>query len=792
MLQGFRRGRRGQFKHIAHGLLPAASIAPKAAVPRTPPPRSPNPSPERPRSALAAAILATTLTGRTVAIPQPRRRSQSEGDTTYADQDGLIHPYATIAELRPQQGWQNEAGRRSSLLSFSALDYAEDDSSSQLCSSHEELGPGGAHPAKGARGAAVYALPCRNQVPLSHEVDREEEENFSKHDGCRGSPPASERTQEKDDKHVLNLKDEKPPLCEKPPPSPDVSGRARQRGLEITREKFQDLKEENGFLSDKNRTLAFELKMVKQTVKDLHSQLKRVEKENQKLKEALPVSSPEVMPELFNLRKHAQELVDENDGLKMTVHRLNAELSRYQTKFRHLSKEESLTIEGLPSEGPTPPWLLDVKYLSPLLLAYEDRMKEKDELSATLQEEMKMFRLRVQEVVKENEDLHQKLKKSDPVNSEKWHQLQTQAELLSKENKLLTEQLEVQRKKAKDAHQEHLEEVSQLKKQLTLLETITQSQERELSESKKQLEALRLECQELRTQLDGKIALNVHASIVNELESHLQKEEERESAEMDKLMEKLTSLQLENKSLLMEKDNLTATSRALREELGQTQRRCRRSEKKMEVLKKQVEKSMEKEMSAHQYLADLVGLAETITQERDLLICLAKCLESEKCGILNRILEGNVRLGRLEEKVKGYRKRTALKVGDISHRLTEQQEDFSSRTAQYQQEMRHLQRVLQDKQEVLDAALQQKRDMEGELEVVWEATSKENLRIRKLLQDALERRSLWDSQALEVLCAESLSPGDQLDGFGFSYCDMKPPPALPLGPVDSPGREALA
>lgn len=45
-------------------------------------------------------------------------------------------------------------------------------------------------------------------------------------------------------------------------------------------------------------------------------------------------------PELHYLRKQAQELVDENDGLKMTVHCLNVELSRYQTKFRHLSKEE--------------------------------------------------------------------------------------------------------------------------------------------------------------------------------------------------------------------------------------------------------------------------------------------------------------------------------------------------------------------------------------------------------------------------------------------------------------------
>lgn len=44
--------------------------------------------------------------------------------------------------------------------------------------------------------------------------------------------------------------------------------------------------------------------------------------------------------ELQNLRQHAQELVDENDALKLTVHRLNVELSHYQTLFRPLSKQE--------------------------------------------------------------------------------------------------------------------------------------------------------------------------------------------------------------------------------------------------------------------------------------------------------------------------------------------------------------------------------------------------------------------------------------------------------------------
>ncbi|PNI38091.1 CEP89 isoform 5 [Pan troglodytes] len=343
MLLGFRRGRRSHFKHIIHGLLPAASVAPKAAVPRTPPPRSPNPSPERPRSALAAAILATTLTGRTVAIPQPRQRSRSESDVSSVEQDSFIEPYATTSQLRPRPNWQSEMGRRSSLPSFETLDYGdEEDIETQLSSSGKELGDVSAREDRGGHSDDLYAVPHRNQVPLLHEVDSEDDENISHQDGFPGSPPTPQRTQQKDGKHpVLNLKDEKPPLCEKPPPSPDITGRVRQRYTEITREKFEALKEENMDLNNMNQSLTLELNTMKQAMKELQLNLKGMEKEKRKLKEAEKASSQEVAaPELLYLRKQAQELVDENDGLKMTVHRLNVELSRYQTKFRHLSKEE--------------------------------------------------------------------------------------------------------------------------------------------------------------------------------------------------------------------------------------------------------------------------------------------------------------------------------------------------------------------------------------------------------------------------------------------------------------------
>lgn len=44
--------------------------------------------------------------------------------------------------------------------------------------------------------------------------------------------------------------------------------------------------------------------------------------------------------ELHDARQQAQELVDENDALKRSVHRLSVELSAYQTKYRPLNKQE--------------------------------------------------------------------------------------------------------------------------------------------------------------------------------------------------------------------------------------------------------------------------------------------------------------------------------------------------------------------------------------------------------------------------------------------------------------------
>ncbi|XP_014451082.1 centrosomal protein of 89 kDa isoform X1 [Alligator mississippiensis] len=786
MALSFRRGRKGPFKHIAHGLVPAATIAPKPAVPRTPPPRSPNPSPERPRSALAAAILVTTLTGRTVAIPQPRQRSLSESDSTCLEQEGF-EPYATITELRMGPNWKRDGSERSPVQSLEVSgNFCEDEDMDTYLSDIEKE-PEASYQGTEKRNETfsndvIYSVPYKNKqekLLASPGIDMGENEISSPETAIQTIVDQSNVQVEEDELPALILKEEKlsveKPLSEKPPPSPDVSARARQVWMGKTKEKFQELKQENWSLNNANQTMLWQVEELKQQMKELQVKLRSLEKENGKLKEAAekPQREEEVA-ELLSLRQQAQELVDENDGLKMTIHRLNVELSRYQTKFRPLSQEENLQVRGLPLKGPPPPWLLDMKYLSPLLLAYEDRMREKDDLNVAHEKEMKNFRVRVEELVKENEQLYQQLNKNSATTSKEWQQLQTQAKLVLEENGVLMKQLEIQQAKAKDNHNQHIQEVSKLTKQIMMLEAKKQSQEEKISEYQKKLEALHATCKELKDKLNGRVTAEKHSALVNELKSQLQQEEENRSAELKDLMEKLVTLQAHNKSLLLEKNELVADNKILGAELETAQKTNRRSQKKIRLLKEQLEETMEKEVAAHQYLANLISLAENTVQERDHLILLAKCLENEKHGVLDKIIEGNVRLGRLEEKVKVYKKKAAGKLGDINLKMTEQEKEFAGKTAQYQQEMKHLQRLLQDKQETLDEVLQQKRKVEGELEIVWESTSKENRRMKELLHKSLEKNNMWNTVRVYESYLDEISEKDLVCGYDFNYCDVKP------------------
>ncbi|XP_009301588.1 centrosomal protein of 89 kDa isoform X3 [Danio rerio] len=698
-----RRKEKREFRNIAHGLIPAATIAPRPAVPRTPPPRSPNPSPERPRSALAAAILSSSLTGRTVAIPSPRQRSYSESDCSRADSQADFEPYATALYTRDR--WPGSVTGRPPVPSPGRTD--EDDDEDDEGNDIDEL-----EGLEGDEDHVYQSLERQSRaddinvvyaVPLKHkksEIDSDVDEETEDSAFDIVSPLQTEEETVVPEGAAQTQPSSLPQprsVSRRSMASPELDDWSSPRSLKTSKRKSSRTNKESPV---------------------------RVNERDRSSGEG---------SELSSLRQQAQELVDENDGLKMTVHRLNVELSRYQARFRPLTKDENAQLKGLPVKGPAPPWLLDMKYLSPLLLAYEDHLNAKDKLLKSCEEELQSLRVRAEEVIQENEKLHTQVSKSSTVSNKEWRQLQEQARLVLEENQVLIEQLELQHAKAKEAHSKHAQEVCKVSKKVMLLEAEKQSLEKELEVERKEHRALKTEFQRVRLALEHSLSLAEHQTVTDKLKRQLQDHEKVKTCEVEDLQVRLSALEVERKTLLLDKTNLNTHIKHLETELQLSQQANRKAQRRISVLKQQVEDSLEKELIAHQYLANIVTLAEKTTHERDQLMLMASTLEKDKQGVLTRIIESTVNLGKLQEKVKVYKKQASASVCALGRRLREQEEDFAGKSASYQREIRHLQNQLRDRQEQLHGALQQKREVEGELEVVWEAATRESQRLREVV-----------------------------------------------------------
>uniref|UniRef100_A0A8C1G5K9 Centrosomal protein 89 n=1 Tax=Cyprinus carpio TaxID=7962 RepID=A0A8C1G5K9_CYPCA len=640
----FRRREKKEFRNIAHGLIPAATIAPRPAVPRTPPPRSPNPSPERPRSALAAAILSSSLMGRTVAIPPPRQRSYSESDCSRADSQTGFEPYAATA-LYARDTWADSVTGRPPVPSPGHSD--DDDDSDEVEGDEDHVYQSLERQSRADDINVVYAMPLKHRkvqssfdafTNIHHEVELLIHSNPLNDDWSAPSHRSGNTSRRK----TSRMKGS-PVRGKERDISPEASEVLRST-LAVQQALVKELREQTQILAQEKETLEKRCLQQSQHIEHLRQELCHSHTERG--------NSTGESPELQNLRAQAQELVDENDGLKMTVHRLNVELSRYQARFRPLTKDENSQIKGLPVKGPAPPWLLDMKYLSPLLLAYEDHLNAKDKVLKSCEEELQGLRARTEEVIQENEKLHAQVNKSSTVSNKEWRHLQEQARLVLEENQVLIEQLELQHAKSKEAHSKHTQEVCKVSKQLMLLESEKQALEKELEVERKEHHALKTEFQRVRLALEHSLSLAEHNTVTDKLKRQLQDHERLKNSEVEELLARVSALEAERKTLLLDKTNLNTNIKHMETELQLSQQANRKAQKRISVLKQQVEDSLEKELIAHQYLANIVTLAERTTHERDQLMHMASTLEKDKQGILTRIIESTVSLGKLQEKVK--------------------------------------------------------------------------------------------------------------------------------------------
>eukprot|EP00058_Branchiostoma_floridae_P003244 XP_002588732.1 hypothetical protein BRAFLDRAFT_100188 [Branchiostoma floridae] len=376
-----------------------------------------------------------------------------------------------------------------------------------------------------------------------------------------------------------------------------------------------------------------QLLVEKQAVMEVNDKLHAENHSLRNLSKSLQEQAPEA-GQLALIKQQAEEVVHENDALKRTVHRLNVELSRYQAKYRPPSpqREEGKDARGLPTRGPIPPWLVDTKYLSPLMLAYDDRLQERDAAIHRYEEELNDFKTRVEEILAENQALHKQLHDSDasvPVNMDEWYRLQEQARSVLEENQVLLQQLE--------------------------------------------------------------------------------------------------SVQTEKKSLAIQNTDLQANTKQLEGEIQALGKALRKSQQKLVLMQRQVEYAVTKEADAQHYLSSVLKVAQAQQQQAQRAV--------------DQVLQEKFTMGKLEERMKQYKSKTTDKLGSVLDRLREQTDDFNSQRQEYQREIRHLQQLLQDKQDQVDSVIADKKRLDRQLETVWQTATADNRRMRETLKPSSRKKN---------------------------------------------------
>ncbi|XP_064611237.1 centrosomal protein of 89 kDa-like [Liolophura sinensis] len=445
------------------------------------------------------------------------------------------------------------------------------------------------------------------------------------------------------------------------------------------------------------------------------------------------------------LKKQLHELKEDCDILKSTVHRLNIELSKYQAKYRPVQYgSEAQEIVGLPSKGPIPSWLINTKYLAPLFLAYDDELSKKDQAIHQYEEIMESLKMRTEEVVKENEVLVTRSQKGGSGDQD-WSKLEEQARLILEENQILMEQINVQQNKFKDLHKAHSQEMAKLSRRVVSISSEKADSEREIEQLRKSLKQLKEKYDESLVHTEDR---TVHT--VTEIKRTLTESKEIHQKEIENLSTKYQALQVERKNLAYELTDLKAKNHELEAEVKSSQKALKKVQNKIQLMNKALELSENKELSAHDHLAALIKLAERNAFERDTYAKVAKDQEHETRRAMNKLIEGNVTVGKLEEKLKTYKVKAAAKLNTVAARFSEQEEKFQSERLEYEREIKHLRLLVKEKELMLQSADTEKRAVEEDLEVMWQAANSENRTMQETLRKSVRR--LRHHKGLQGVC----------------------------------------
>ncbi|CAG9864066.1 unnamed protein product [Phyllotreta striolata] len=333
-----------------------------------------------------------------------------------------------------------------------------------------------------------------------------------------------------------------------------------------------------------------------------------------------------------SIEGRSDELREDLQMLKIVVFRLNSQLERYQELLRrnnipkplgeshhkrdlqiaNFDSSKDITSE-LHKDHKHAPILwggVNRHTLGPLLDAYEDTVKEKDEIIEEYESEMAKFAGRTREIIDENETLYRRLNEDEHCSAKLGAELsltKAESKALKEQNDALVKKCSLKQDKLEEVLKIYEAKVDQMSRDYDVLHGEYVKIKTENAALAEKSKSCSMAQEELKNQMRNFIPISVHTSSVNECKKWYEELKRQYDGEKEKLQETVNNYAKNVEDLNKEISNLNSAKEKLESTIIQLEKHIKKLEAKQAdtehnlngvqlsrgALKKQLHKAME-------------------------------------------------------------------------------------------------------------------------------------------------------------------------------------------------------
>ena len=463
------------------------------------------------------------------------------------------------------------------------------------------------------------------------------------------------------------------------------------------------------------------------------------------------------------------------DVLKDEIHRLNVQLSYYQTKYPPLLEKEKNQFgkndsSALQEDDPVPLWLTNTQQLSPLFYAYDERINDLGIELEQWKQEVSSCQNKTKLLVQENEQLRQQIKRSleDKVRSaERDEALSGHTQIHVSLDKL-------------EEYRERLGFLQEENDVLLSLQSTLQEEIERLRNENNEKESIRLTCGEYK---DTVKALNNELEVVQKQKQDLafslvecqkllqlsQKKEDDYRAELKATRDDLNIALVEQEKLRHLKEDLFKRVHSLEATIDQHQQRFFVSQRQIEDLK-ETHKSLLSEVESVRKDREVLfesslnlqkRYEESQYKEAEALRNMIEALEKledlrlEKDQTENRERQLSKEVAKLTEKLQSQK--SALEQ-TVESQVNAAKLQNKRQLATLSDELRTMELSNSELRAQIERAFREKRAIESELEKTKKQPNVEATRLSEIIEELRKRIGVLEREKDEwTQRAENLS-----------------------------------